>query len=271
MASSPLEVRGLTPARGLAYFDLRADEPPWAIHLLRLDLGRCGLGLRVLPANPPVGMDGGVSTVSDLFAESGGATIAAVNGDFFMEEEGVALGTEVVAGQVRRVSGRPAFAWRPGLDPWMGIPEREGDSVLVTGWRVSRSRSDGATEVLGGFPLLLHRGERVGDLEVAARPAFAAARHPRTAVGFDPGAHLLWIVVVDGRQPDYSVGMTLPELVGFLESLGVTEALNLDGGGSSVMVLEGVTVSRPSELEGERAVANALAVRVDPGLCRPGG
>lgn len=265
------QARALAPARGLAYFDLRLDEAPWSIHLLRIELDQCALGLRVLPASPTEGMAGGVSTVSELVGGSGATTVAAVNGDFFMREEGLTSGTEVVAGRVRRVSSRPALAWRPGTKPWMGIPVTEGDSVLVTGWRISRSRADGVSEVLGGFPLLLHGGERVGDLEVTARPAFAAARHPRTAVGFDPSANLLWIVVVDGRQPGHSVGMTLPELVELLERLGVTEALNLDGGGSSVMVLYGVRVSRPSDAEGERAVANSLGVRLDPGLCRPEG
>jgi exopolysaccharide biosynthesis protein len=64
--------------------------------------------------------------------------------------------------------------------------------------------------------------------------------------------------------------MTLPELTQLLESLGATEALNLDGGGSSVMVLGGEAVSRPSDAEGERPVGNALAVMKDAGLCRVG-
>ena len=76
------------------------------------------------------------------------------------------------------------------------------------------------------------------------RPSFSAARHPRTAVGFDSDENLLWIIVVDGRQPGYSDGMTLPELAGVFEALGVEEAVNLDGGGSTVMVLGGEAVSR---------------------------
>lgn len=106
---------------------------------------------------------------------------------------------------------------------------------------------------------------------VRDRPSFAAARHPRTAVGFDAAKGRLWILVVDGRQPGYSDGMTLPELVGLFEALGVTEAVNLDGGGSTVMVLKGATVSRPSDAEGERPVVNALGVIRDEGLCRIGG
>ena len=64
--------------------------------------------------------------------------------------------------------------------------------------------------------------------------------------------------------------MTLPELASLFEGLCATEALNLDGGGSSVLVLGGKAVSRLSDPEGERAVVNALAVRRDAGTCRPG-
>jgi exopolysaccharide biosynthesis protein len=124
---------------------------------------------------------------------------------------------------------------------------------------------------VGGFPLLLHEGHQVGDLEVASRPSFAAARHPRTAVGYDADGNQLWVMVVDGRQPGHSDGMTLPELTVALQAMGVEEALNLDGGGSTVMVLEGEAVSSPSDAQGERPVVNALAVRRDRALCRAGG
>jgi exopolysaccharide biosynthesis protein len=107
----------------------------------------------------------------------------------------------------------------------------------------------------------------VGDLLVQENPGFAASRHPRTAVGVAPDQSTLWLVVVDGRQPEHSLGMTLPELAGLFGALGAPEALNLDGGGSSVMVLRGRVVSRPSDAGGERAVVNALVLRRDPGLC----
>ena len=150
----------------------------------------------------------------------------------------------------------------------MGTPRLDRDSVLVLGWELARFRSDGGTEVIGGFPLILKDGQVVGDLEVAERPSFAAERHPRTVVGFDPQDDVLWVVVGDGRQPDFSAGMTLPELAGLMDALNAREALNLDGGGSSVMVVDGTTVSRPSDADGERPVANALGIRRDSAFCR---
>ncbi len=259
--------RVLSSGPGMAFHGLISPEGPWAVHLLRVDLTRCELGLSVLKAPRQEGMAGGRERVSRLPAVRNGQVLAAVNGDFFTPE-GLSVGTEVLKGEVSRLRNRPALGWKPGSAPWMGVPVREGDSVVALGWRISRKTPDGKTEVVGGFPILLAGGIREGDLRVSDLPSFAAARHPRTAVGYDPAQGVLWLVAVDGRQAGYSEGMTLPELASLLESLGATEAVNLDGGGSTVMVLGGVPVSRPSDAEGERPVANALAVVRDPGFCR---
>jgi hypothetical protein len=264
------KVRALSAGPGLAYFQIRIAEGPWAVHLLRAELDRCDLGFRVLKAPAQGGTPGGRSLVTDLLRSEGRGILAAVNGDFFTPE-GLPLGTEVVEGRLHHAAARPTFAWRPGGDPWMGVPEALGDSILMPGWDLSSAGTHGATEAIGGFPLLLRGGRRVGDLEVTKRPAFAAGRHPRTALGYDSHRNLLWVAVVDGRQPGYSEGMTLPELTGFLEGLGADKALNLDGGGSSVMVLRGVAVSRPSDATGERPVVNGLGIRRDPSLCRTAG
>lgn len=263
------ESRTMSVAPGLTYYGLRNDGEPWAIHLLRTDLARCDLALEVLEAPVFHGDEEGRSRVTELFGEAGESLLAAVNGDFFTPE-GSPLGTEVVGGWARQVRLRPALAWHPGRDPWMGIPVVEGDSIVTLGWRVPRGEGDGETQAIGGFPMLLHQGERVGNLEVLERPSFAAERHPRTAVGFDPHRDVLWIVVVDGRQPEHSAGMTLPELAALMEALGAEDSINLDGGGSSIMVVRGETVSRPSDAEGERPVVNALGIRSRPAFCDSG-
>ena len=68
------------------------------------------------------------------------------------------------------------------------------------------------------------------------------------------------MVTVDGRQPGVSVGMTLQELAEYLLSLGATDAMNLDGGGSTTMFLDGRVVNTPSDKEGERKVSDAILV-----------
>ncbi len=64
-----------------------------------------------------------------------------------------------------------------------------------------------------------------------------AALHPRTALGFDESGTWLLLVVVDGRQPGLSEGVTLYELAKILRSEGCTQSINLDGGGSSIMLI----------------------------------
>jgi exopolysaccharide biosynthesis protein len=74
--------------------------------------------------------------------------------------------------------------------------------------------------------------------EVSAAPG-ANDPQPRTAVGLDKNSRRLIIVVVDGRQPGYSEGATLVELADLLLEKGAFYAMNMDGGGSSTMVVEG--------------------------------
>jgi hypothetical protein len=121
--------------------------------------------------------------------------------------------------------------------------------------------------IVGGGPRLL----RAGRVAVAAaaegfRPpqspfffrSFVAGRQPRTLAGVRPDGTLL-LVTVDGRLPGWSVGMTLPEAARLMRSLGASDALNLDGGGSSTMVVRGEVVNRPSDRV-ERRVSDGLFV-----------
>ncbi|HEV3402013.1 MAG TPA: phosphodiester glycosidase family protein, partial [Acidimicrobiales bacterium] len=64
----------------------------------------------------------------------------------------------------------------------------------------------------------------------------------------------------DGRQPGHSAGMTLAEAARLMLDLGATEAINLDGGGSTTFVVRGRVSNRPSEPPGERPVPSALVV-----------
>lgn len=108
---------------------------------------------------------------------------------------------------------------------------------------------------INGGPLLLP--ELAGEQYYAA--SFVNGRHPRTMAGITRDGRLL-LVVVDGRQPAWSQGVTLPEGAALLRSLGALSAVNLDGGGSASMVVGGKLVSRPSEPEG-RALGDAILVR----------
>ncbi len=114
----------------------------------------------------------------------------------------------------------------------------------------------GAVDVLGGNPVLIYNG-RLQSQDLQGSGAFFA-RQPRTALGITADGRML-LVVVDGRQSGYSVGMTLGELAELMNSLGARSAINLDGGGSSTMWLNGQRVNRPSDRY-ERGVGSALVV-----------
>jgi phosphodiester glycosidase len=263
---APDTVRSVDLHPGVAYRYVWSPTGPWAIHLLQADLATtCDLEMGVLQAEVREHGGTGRETVSGMVGRSGERVLGAVNADFFTPE-GRTVGTEVVDGQVRFAASRPTFAWRPGAPPWMGIAAIE-PAGLRLGWTVDAARGDGATEAVGGFPDLIDAGRRVGDLEVGDRPTFAVVRHPRSGVGYDSRTGQLWMVVVDGRQMPYSAGMSLPEFASLFEALGADEALNLDGGGSSALVVGSRPVNRPSDATGERAVVNALALLQNPRGC----
>ncbi len=261
----PDDIRAVSVGDGLAYRKVRSGQGPWEIHLLEVDLSDCRMGLKVVSGSSGEGR----WRVVDLLDEVGPTALAGVNGDFFTPE-GRPAGVEASGGALRSGGSRPVLGWRPGEDPWIGSVEWTGDTVRIGRWTLVSGRADGVTEVIGGFPVLLTDGEEV-DGPLGGSPEFSEGRHPRTAVGFDSENTVLWIAVVEGRRGGSSLGMTLEELRTLMKSLGAREAINLDGGGSSVMVLGRRAVSRTAQLGGEREVANALAVVRDPVLCRLAG
>lgn len=116
-------------------------------------------------------------------------------------------------------------------------------------------------ELVGGAVQLLEEGKQVIDRQLGIEgvgQAFASDRHPRTAVGISDDKHL-YMMVVDGRQ-DKSVGMSLYELADFMTKYDITDGINLDGGGSTTMMLDGKVVNSPSDKTGARSVSNALFI-----------
>ena len=294
---APGDVAERVLADGVVYRRLLSPRGPWAVHLVAAEAARCDLALRVVPALADEGRDRARVVPARMAPRAPATALAGVNGDFFRLDNGAPLGPEVTR-TTRRLAARPALAWRPGGEPWIGTPERAAggmvfgaDTVLAaaplkalepgeadaTDGRAGPEGGPGPDpaaaqlQVVGGFPELLDQGLVVGDLGVEDNPAFAAGRHPRTAVGWDADEGVLWLVVVDGRQAPRSAGMSLPELADLLLWLGAEEALNLDGGGSSAMLLGDEVVSSPSDATGQRPVGNSLWLVADPDGCSATG
>jgi exopolysaccharide biosynthesis protein len=115
-----------------------------------------------------------------------------------------------------------------------------------------------ASSIVGGGPLLLSGGRRIEEPKVESiSRVFFLSRHPRTGVGVRADGTLLF-VTVDGRQPRKSVGMSLAELTDLFVELGAVSAMNLDGGGSTAMVVHNRLVNSPSDPTGERQNADAI-------------
>lgn len=116
-----------------------------------------------------------------------------------------------------------------------------------------------AEDIIGGVPQLIKTGkiEITWEQEKSSKE-FVETRHPRTAVAkLKDGKFLM--VTVDGRS-EASNGIGLQNLAEILLELGATDAMNLDGGGSTTMFLEGKVVNQPSDKEGERKVSDAILV-----------
>jgi hypothetical protein len=121
-----------------------------------------------------------------------------------------------------------------------------------------------AEDVVGGAGLLIKGGRVVADWSAErTSESLRTIRHPRTMIGTDAN-RTIWLVTVDGRQPTYSMGVTLQELQQLALAMGLTNALNLDGGGSTTMVVGGAIMNRPSDALGPRAVSDVLLVRSRP-------
>jgi exopolysaccharide biosynthesis protein len=117
-----------------------------------------------------------------------------------------------------------------------------------------------ATSVIGGGPQLIKNG-RVEITNAAEKilPSFVSDGHPRTAIARLKSGQLL-LLTVDGRQPGESIGMSLTMLADLLLEFGAVEAINLDGGGSTTMVIRNKLVNKPSDATGERPVSDAILV-----------
>lgn len=165
-------------------------------------------------------------------------------------------GNEIpVAGYVISASGEKASMLKRAAEL--------GDKVKASFWTVMDDTRptkifQNAEDVVGGRGHLLRDGKIIPDFWETNKP-FVETRHPRTAVAkLRDGKFLM--ITVDGRQPGVSVGMSLQELAEYLLSLGVVDAMNLDGGGSTTMFLDGKVVNTPSDKEGERKVGDAILV-----------
>lgn len=110
--------------------------------------------------------------------------------------------------------------------------------------------------IISGGPYLVRNGEVYIDM-TAQKLGSIGGRNPRTAIGYTKDNDLI-LITADGREGS-SIGLTLTELANLLKGLGCVNAINLDGGGSTVMYVKGQIVNRPHQ-PGGIALSNALVI-----------
>ncbi|MDX5394259.1 MAG: phosphodiester glycosidase family protein [Caulobacteraceae bacterium] len=265
--------RGETLFAGGRYWrEARTESGAMQIHVLELDLRRVRLELTA--GDRSQGREHVAQTTSDYARRNGLA--AAVNASYFTPFKGGSPGGEDFyphAGDGADVSGaaiafgREVSPVEPDADVRVNaiVCIRDHDVRILDG-----QSCDGPVDhAVSAGPRLLADGAPRDFAAFGER--YGATRHPRTALGLDDDAPRAWLVVVDGRQPDWSEGASLPELIGIFQTLGAEQAINLDGGGSTTLVArrgEVVEVlNRPihTGVPGrERPSANHIGVRVAP-------
>jgi hypothetical protein len=150
----------------------------------------------------------------------------------------LALGRGVVLGSRRGSPGAAVIS-----------AHSEGQHVKLT-WSVGLP---GVMDSVGGTPVLVNEGAVIDQCE-----GYVCQRHPRTGVGVTANGKVL-LVTVDGRS-SISVGMTVIQFARLMKRIGAVNAVNMDGGGSTTMVLKGRLVNHPSDSGGQRAVSSAVIV-----------
>lgn len=248
------------------------ENPPLHVHVITVDLTAPGVFVVVRAAgDDPDGAGPWETTLATVRAVAQREDLdVAINGDFFASKDK----KEILGRQVAYFDGN----WAQPIGATISNGQRLSNGIN-NAWPalcilpnnkvqiVSRPADipKEAREVVGGSTILVAGGKPFGAAKDLA---------PRTAAGVDREGKRLILVVVDGRRKEYSVGLTILDLAKEMVRLGAWSAINLDGGGSSTMLLRDPQtgklqlMNRPSDgndfafpLSVERPVANVLGVR----------
>ena len=179
--------------------------------------------------------------------------VCGVNADFFqMRSSNCILG-------VMHKDGKCLKDTFEGGEPNNAFAIMKDGTARILSYEEYESQKDNIQEAVGGRVKLVSDGKKMDFTGKAV--------HPRTAVGISADRKKVYLLVVDGRRPGYSVGVNYDKLATILIALGADEAINLDGGGSSTFLIKNPgadkgfeTRNRPTDKTGDRIVPNGLAV-----------
>ncbi|WP_428940459.1 phosphodiester glycosidase family protein [Fontivita pretiosa] len=274
-ASVPAEVASTRPYEQVTYVHERRRDPDMSLYVVTIDLADPDVKVRVAPGGAdPDGPDGPWQT-----------TLLPTSQIARRERFDVAINASFFA--IRKPTTAPGAATQPANPGY-----RPGVWAQTVGWAMTDGRLWGSAPPKDGWPIVwveedrrvkiglssrVPKGARqiaTGNCYVvkAGKPAepfvgMMKVRHPRTVIGTTRDGSKLILLVVDGRRPGVSVGMTGAELADEMLRLGCWDAINLDGGGSATLVIrdpqsdELKIMNQPSDGR-ERAVANVIGISV---------
>jgi Phosphodiester glycosidase len=249
---------------GVTYTRVVQAEKPLVYHVIYIDLMAEGIAFLTTPADDIDSFDYAARTTGQFLSEFG--VQIAINGDFFDPwwSRGV-LDYYPHVGD--GVNGR-GIAMMNSAVVTEGYAPRESFATLyiTRDNHVSFSLPDGEIQTaISGNTMVVINGQYNQPLE---HSDYLEQRHPRTAIALDESGTTLLLFVVDGRQPSYSQGVSMSELAALIIAQGGYDALNLDGGGSTTLVIEGAN-GQPQQLGSaihtripyrERPIANHFGV-----------
>jgi hypothetical protein len=222
----------------------RSTPRPLMIHITEIDLRTPGVSFLVTPGDSSKGLEVRARTTSEFLEEF--SLQIAINGSFSVPFRAGSFLWDYYphSGEPVDVTGLAISngTMYSGYDEW--------PTICITAERAEINRSncpEGTLQALAGSQILVKDGKPTVQQG-------AGGLHPRTAAAVDAEGETLWLIVVDGRQRGYSEGVTLGELAGIAAELGADRALNLDGGGSSTLVI--------ADDEGTRALNSPIHTRI---------
>jgi len=253
------------PFSGIFIHSETLTNPPTRLWVAEIDLTNPHLHLRVAPGGAdPDGAGKWETTLLEPTKIAAREKFAlVVNGDFFKAKgvnDGEGTNAAFRAEQWALTEGAAETdgkIWSTSTNARPCLVVHKNGTVAI---EMLTTPTADALEVIGGNVILVKDGAIV--------PQKNKVRHPRTVVGFNADKTKLILMVVDGRKPGIAIGMNYEELAAEMIRLGCRDALNLDGGGSSVMAVRDAATGGMKILNAptdgrERAVADVLGISVD--------
>jgi hypothetical protein len=233
---------GWTPiATGLLHRQLAPG-----VQALRLDLQATGLRLALsAPSEAGMAIDA---------RPSASAAVVAFNASFFDRQF-----------RVRGLTVSNGEAWPAPMNP-LDSPVLACDAAQACEVHLQPPPAlvEGTHTAVAGTPWLVRQGQPRSADDDARCAAFCANPHPRTALGLSADRRYLFVLLAEGRRPEVP-GLSLSRTATLLQGLGAHDAFNLDGGGSSALLVRGQTaMQRPANEPTQRRVANVLLINAPP-------